>query len=326
MSRLLKRASSRKVEQIGRVDLDSDVFTIAADGNLVLGLVNGFRVVDANLHQDPIPDIVPVMSSLIAKAFRDKWYEGRRVTFLEGEWDSSGKYPSKEFMEALMSHLEIEVGSSSVVVLNETPRELIPSPKVELNNKDLQNHLNSYCESLVDLLNFSERIIEKSEVLAKYRLVGTIWGIGEVINDLEKVRGNLDLLEDVFDSVGLNCNISRKSIARLIYRLQSPSQVTPDDKKYTRTILIPGVIGSFDFIKKGVAQLIKELYPLYCLEEKFRASTGNPMNWSIPGNLVEDFKEAYEFLLNFAMKIPSVELNVVEPLEQLSGILTEDKI
>lgn len=327
MRRILKKASSKTVEQIGRLDLDGDVFTIAADGDLALGLVNGYRVVDSNLNEDPFSEIIPVMASIITKAFRDKWYEGMKIDFYDGEWDSAGKYPSEEFKNRLLEKLVDDLGSDNLTIQQNSPGAVIPAPRVSLNPKDLVGNLEAYGNQLGSLVEYAEHMLEKTESITRVRLVESMWGVKDVVKSLDEVKSKIPYLEEVFDNLGFNCNMGKKSVGRLAYRIKSGAPVTPDDRKYIHSILIPDVMASFDAIKVASTKLVTALAPLYCLEETFRALTGNPVHWSIPGTLIEDFKEAYGYLVGFLASVPNTEMNVMEPLELLQGsILAKSQV
>lgn len=324
MRRILKKASLKTIEQIGRLDIDGDVFSIAADGDLVLGLVNGYRVVDSNLHEDPYSDIVPVMSSVISKAFRDKWYEGLKINFYDGEWDSSGKYPSEEFKIRLLGKLDEDVGSDNIVTHKEDRDSVIPEPRIALNTKSLVDNLETYGSQLQSLVEFAEHMVEKTEAILRIKLVESMWGVKEVSKGLDEVRSKIPFVAEVFNNLGLNCNLGKKSVNRLAFRVKAGSPTTQDDRKYIRSVLIPDMMASFDAIRVATSKLVINLAPIYRLEDNFRALTGNPVHWSIPGTLIDDFKEAYEYLVGFLSNIPSIEINVMEPLELLQGSILEN--
>lgn len=325
MVRLIKKASSRKLDQIGRVDLDDDVFTIAADGNLILGLVNGYRIVDSNIHGNPEQEVIPLMSSVISKSYRDKWYEGLKINVYEGEWDTGGKYPSKEYLAILLDNLKDDVGSENIEVHESNSEGLLDKPKVMLNKKSLLENLNNYSENLEEVLIYAEHMLEKVDSLSRIRLVESMWGVKEVVEDIELVKSKKSYLDEVFNNLGLNCNLGRKAVDRLSFRINSEQGLSGDDRKYVRSILVPDSLTSFDETKKAVSKMVVALEPFYRLEEKFKALTGNPVNWSIPNTIIEDFREAYEVLVKFLMNVPSLEKNVMEPLEVMQVNLADNR-
>lgn len=319
MNRFLKKASSNKAEQIGRIDLEDDTFTIAADGDIVLGLVNGYRVIDANLHENPIEEITTTMASVIGKAYQDRWKKGLRLKCHEGEWDTQGKYPSKEYMRTLLSHLRKEIGSGNISHIKESPEALIESPKVCLDPEALQQNLRKYSESSNRLVAYTERLLEKTEEITRVQLVSSMWGVTDIIKDIDQVKANLEPLSAAYNTVGRNANFSRRAIERLQVRLSSGAASTPEGKKYIKLVVAPDIVNSFDQIRKAIPYIVRTLTPFYRLEKNFKALTGNPINWSIPGSLLEDFREAFVVALEFLSNIPEVEKGVMEPLAMLQN-------
>lgn len=311
-----KKKASSEVEQIGKVIIGDDHFTIAADGNLALGLVNGYRVVDSDLYIDPISEIVPVMSALIAKSFRDKWDDGAVLNIYENEWDSKGKYQSKEFMQSLIDELGMAIGKNNVKIHPSIdPRSFIPE-QAKLDKSNLLDTIQSYSERINFVLRVSEVLLEKTEAITRTRIIKTMWGADKIIERLEVIKENKDLLTAIFDDLGANINISLKALNRISHRItiDSPSV---EDMKYVNQILIPDIINTFNIIKSSVSNLVYIIYPLYNIDALFKTFTGNPANWSLPGNLIEDVKELYGVLIDFLVDAPIIDIDLIQPLELL---------
>jgi hypothetical protein len=316
LSRIVKKASEKKAELIGKVDLGDQVYTIAADGNLALGLINGYRVVDANLYENPIPIIVPVMAGLIAKAYRDSWVEGSSVSVYKGDWDSLGKYPSGEYLEAFLKELSHLIGKANILV-KEGPsdqHECISNPQVSADNQQINTNLANYGKQLEEVLKAVEILMDKTQAILRVKLIGTMWGISDVQKELEPVRNYFPTMEKTFNSIGQGVTLTIRAINRVLYRINM-GKLSMDDKRYIGSVLVPDITNSFESIRKQVSFLLKTLAPLYKLERMFRTYTGNPVSWSIPNNLIIDFKDSFLVLVDFLADVPVIELSTMEPLE-----------
>jgi hypothetical protein len=325
LSRIVKKAAEKKAELIGKVDLAGQVYTVAADGNMALGLVNGYKVVDANMYEDPIKTIIPVMSGILAKAYRDNWFSGLKISLYKGDWDSLGKYPSEEYLEALAKELTHLVGKANVCVLEGivNPGEVIPNPELRVADQNLVTNLSQYSKQLDILLLALERAVDKGSSLLRVKFVDTMWGVSEVQKELESVRASYPQMEALFGKLGQNVTMSTKAINRFLYRLKMGTALTPDDRKFIGSVLIPDITNSFENIRVLVANLLKVLAPLYKLDNMFRAYTGNPVSWSVPSNLIIEFKDSFTVLLDFLVDVPVIELSTMEPLEVVQNNFTK---
>lgn len=319
MANTIRKLAKSKAEQIGRVSLGNTDFTVAVDGNLVLALVNGYRVADAPLHQDPISGVIPILAALATKIFQKSWYAGAVLNVYEGEWDTNGKYPSLEFMEAMVSALNKTIGSSSIKIHKNTD----PAPKfinkqtISFNQEALENNLAHYSKQITLCLKLAEHLVDKTEVFTRIKLVKSTWGMDKVVNDINGIKAKLKEIEELFNVLGSSVNIANKAVSRLQSRISKNVAVSQDDKNFVVAVLVPDILVTFDKIKKSLIAMVTILAPLYNLERSFKEYTGNPISWSIPGSLVEDFKESFSVIIDFLVDIPSVEMDVMEPLEVL---------
>jgi hypothetical protein len=323
VKRTFTKLAGSRAEQIGRISLDKNDFTIAADGNLVVGLVNGYKVVDADMYQDPQENILKVMATLIAKAYTNMWNEDSKINIYEGEWDSSNKYPSKNYMNNMVDLLKSYIGSDVVIlhkVENPNPT-IINTPTISLNKGSILNNLKKYTEQLEDLTKIADRLQDKSEAVTRTKFVKTIWGIDKVIEEINAVKKSMPEVEKAVNELGTNVSLSVKALARLQHRVETNTVSSNDDIKFVFSVLIPDILLSFDKIKNAVIKIVTILNPLYNIERIFKQHTGNPSNWSVPGNLVDDIKEAFSVLVEFLVDIPTIEMDVMEPIEVLKARL-----
>jgi len=320
----MKRASGTKAELIGRLEIAGNTYTIAVDGNLALGLINGHRVVDANLYENPIDDIVPILASIITKDFREHWYEGLKISIAKSEWDTSGKYPSKLFLERLVQELCLTLGEGSIVFSDESKgaKEESVFPKKELiipkEFSDFSNALTNYGKRLQKVLLSTERLLEQSEALLRVKFVDSMWGVSDIQKTLEPLRKKgPEILEDLFFTLGQKVNLANKAVSRLVYRMGPEHPLSKDDKKFISIVLIPDILNSFEEIRDLTTKLIKTVYPLYILEENFKEATGNPLTWSVPGNIINNFKESFTVLLDFLVDVPVMDYTVMTTIESV---------
>jgi hypothetical protein len=329
-NRFIKKAASRKAELVGTINLNNKIFTVAADGNMALGLVDGYKVIDHNLYDDPIPNIVPVLSSIIAKAFRDMWHDGLTIDIINSDWDSKGKYPSKEFKEAFIKELSDIVGSDSIRILEKSDEVLdeVKNPVMFVNNGKLSVNLQKYSDQVKQILLSFESLMEKTSSIMRIKLVESTWGMNDVMSLLDQVRSNSLKAEEIFKKIGQASQTTDRSSNRILCRINSNNTLTKDDNKFIVAVLIPDILISYESLKNNVCEALKIYGPIYKLDNVFKNLTGNLCSWSIPSNLLIDFKEDFEVLINFIADTPVIELTVMEPLEsiqlKLSGLKSSE--
>lgn len=323
MDSLTKKSSGKKAELIGSLELAGNTYTIAADGNLALGLINGYRVVDANLYENPVDEIIPVLASIITKDFREHWYEGLKITFNKKDWDSEGKYPSEVFKDKLVRELSLTLGENCLAFKEGQDTEetdLFPKKELRVPKEftDISKALINYGNQIQKVLLSTERMLEESEALLRVKFVDSMWGVSEIQKVLQPLRANgSNILEELFFSLGQKVSLANKAVGRLVYRMDPSRPLSKDDKKFISIVLIPDILKSFEDIRGIVTRVLKTVYPLYVLEENFKEATGNPLTWSIPGNIIHNFKESFTVLLDFLADVPVADVSVMTPIENV---------
>ena len=322
MKRLFWKIGSANLELIGRFSVGDTEIAIAADGDLAIGLVNGYRVVDGNLYEDPLAHIVPPLASIAAKIFRDKWGEGSKIQMFKAEWDSAGKYPSCNFLTSMASALIELLDESNVEVLDKaTPpvRAEKPRPKITISVGGLVANLNRYQQQLDAVNTYLDRTLERATVLSRRQLVGTMWGADKVQAIIDRVRVQIPELEETVEDAEQTVPFTLKAVQRISARLSAGALGNPEELKYMGEVLVPSILQSHDSVQKMVASVVAALAPLSTIDRTIRVNTGSPASFFLPTNVLEDFRDAFAILVAFLADVPDIEAGVMDPLEYIKS-------
>ena len=328
MKHLLRKISREKAELLGRVKIGDVDVSVAASNGMVSGVVNGFKVVDAGLYEDFIERITPVLSMVISKIFRDKIEDGGKLQIWEKEWDTKGKYPSKNLLESLLKDLGRHLDDSAINIDRESDPEVSPAKEealpANIDIDGLLENLQKFSEQASNVYRYSDRAMDRARVLTRRKLIPEMYGAEDTQGVIDGIKSNVQDTEAAVNKMGFDMNGVVKSTNRLVARLKKVSQ-TSDDKKYVSTILIPDITNAFYGIRDAVIKTVVALTPLTNIDDVFRANTQNPASWFLPTNVLEDLKEAHAILIEFLSDVPDIEVGVVEPLSVIKMRAFQDK-
>jgi len=321
MKRLLNKLSTEKADLLGKVRIGDTSITVAVDGEMVLGLVNGNKIVDAGLYENFIERMVPVLTMVIAKVYRDNWDEGATLDIYEKDWDTKNLYPSENFLEALLEDLNRHLDEKSInIIKDESPTE--NKKEIEDISKSIEidaliSNLDNYSKQIANVAKYAARSIDRATVLTKRRLPVDMWGAEKVQDFLDKVKSNLSNLEEVSSKLDMDAATSSRAIHRLNHRLKTGKHVEADSRKYISSVLIPEIHESYDSAKKVTAEILRALGSLNGVDKMFREHVGNPAGLFLHTNVMDDLEEATAVLTGFLSESSSIEANVMEPIEYL---------
>ena len=200
MHRLFWKIAKDKLELVGRFNVGDTELSVAVDGNLVVGLVNGYRVVDGNLYENPIERIAPALASIAAKLFRDNWTDGSKIQICSKDWDSAGKYQSQNFLQAMLDNLSSFLDKDNVQVVGETPaatpaEAAAPQPpKVSIKLQALLGNLRGYQAQSKEVFKYAERTVERALVITRRKLPESMYGASDLQGTLDSLRSSAKTL------------------------------------------------------------------------------------------------------------------------------------
>ena len=325
MRRIFRKLAKSTPELVGRFTVRDVVLEIAVDNNLMVGLVNGYRVVDGQLADDPIDKMVGTLASVAAKLVRDNWgddaLEGA-ITMYPSEWDSAGKYPSERYMKAMVSRLREHLDDKTVVIANEgkiqePAKEEAPTKKIQIDLRTLVSNLNQYNKSLAECLKYADRSIERASILLARRVSATMWGADKLQAQLDKVSRALPALESGLEEASKRASLSLRSSEEFVSRLRRGVKGGSDDEKYMKQVLIPGMLSYHEKVSSYLSSVVADLSVLANLDRVVRNTTGYPASFMFKVSLADDLNEAYTILVAFLTDIPAVEKGIFEPLEYI---------
>jgi hypothetical protein len=323
MKRLLNKISKDKADLLGMVNVGDTRITVAVDGDMVLGLVNGVKVVDAGLYEDFIERMVPVLTMIIAKVFRKDWKEGDTLDIRDADWDSKGLYPSKNFLTALVSDLQRHLDPKTVNVISESSPTEVPEKEevkeVRLNINSLQDNLEKYATQIAEVARYADRAIDRAKVLTTRRLPEEMWGATKVQEYMDGVKSKLTGLELESSLLDQDAHDTVKATRRLNYRLKSGKYTEDDSKKYISKVLVPDIHESFDGAKESVSKVLYAVGNLNALEKVFQENVGNSAGLFLHTNVMDDLGESIDILSGFLSDSSEIESNVMEPIELLGS-------
>ena len=325
MRRIFKKVAKSSLELVGRLKIGDTVLEIAVDNNLVVGLVNGYRVVDGQLADDPMDHIVTTLANVAAKLVRDNWGDDESQSSVEihkSEWDSAGKYPSERYMKAMVSTLGDALGEGVVkVVSDKVPEELVTPQKsqkqVQLDLRNLLANMESYNAKAIESLKCAERVLERATVLVSRRVSSTMWGANKLQARLDAVAKTIPVLEKSFEDASRSVSTGIRASQGISARVRKGLTSDAENLKYTKLLLIPDFMSSQEKLLNFVGGVVSALSTLSNLDRIVRNTTGYPASFMFKMSILDDLNEAYAVLVAFLSDIPSMERDIFEPLEYI---------
>ena len=325
MRRIFKKIAKNSLELVGRLKVGDTVLEIAVDNNLIVGLVNGYRVVDGQLADDPMERLVTTLANVAAKLIRDSWGDDESPASIEirkSEWDSAGKYPSERYMKCMVATLGDALGEGAVKVVGDKKPEMPvvapkPQAQIQLDLRNLLANMDSYNAKAIESLKCAERVLERASVLVSRKVSSTMWGANKLQERLDAVAKALPLLEKAFEDASRSTSIGLKASSGISARIRKGLTNDADSLKYTKMLLIPDFMSSQEKLLGFVGGVVSALSTLSNLDRIVRNTTGYPASFMFKMSILDDLNEAYTVLVAFLSDIPSMERNIFEPLEYI---------
>lgn len=325
MRRIFRKIAKNSLELVGRFYVGDTVLEVAVDNNLIIGLVNGYRIVDGQLADDPVDRITGTLANIAAKLVRDSWGEDGidgAIEIKSSEWDSAGKYPSERYMKAMLTKLR-EAMEDNVVKLicdnekSEPIQEQKTQKQIKIDLRQLLNNLELYNKKVGECLKCSDRALERASILLSKKVSSTMWGADRLQSSLDSVAAQLPALVASLENSSKACALGNKAIQGIVPRIRKGIASDPDALKYMKMILIPEIMNSQETLLSFVGSIVPALSNLSNLDRIVRSTTGYPASFMFKTSILDDLNEAYTVLVSFLSDIPSMERDIFEPLEYI---------
>lgn len=164
-----------------------------------------------------------------------------------------------------------------------------------------------YMEDLQNLDEVLEILASRNAVIARLNLDGSVWGSQAPAQAVDKARENQHFVEGTITLFSRLTAASVKNLQTLVQIMENWVKV---DKSLAAIKMPPMVMKAkedYELAKGMVLDMVALLYPTYSIDHLFRKYTTNPASWFIPSNVLGDFYEAFEKLLEFLNRTPDYD-------------------
>ena len=321
MKHLIRKISSEPSDLIGKIVIGDVNVSVACKNDVVVGLVNGYKVVDAGLYDNFIDKISPILSSIIAKIYRDRWGDSNsKLTIYKEDWDTKGLYPSVNLLEKILYNLNKHLDKETVQVI-EKPSGYSPenleekdTSSIDINYQSLSSNITLYKQQLEMLGSYIDRIFNLSEVLTRTKLVSSMHGSEIAQMVIDSARNSVSILRPSVGDLEHWVSLSLKTASKLTYRLDRNLIGVSNDSLYLCSVLIPEITENYIKIKDFCMKLSKAIAPLVNIDDIFNNFVKFSTSLFLPMNRVEDLKESYEVLIEFLSSVHTIEARIIDPL------------
>lgn len=333
MQRILRRASGSKLPLVGSYQVGGTTYGIAFERDKVVGLVDGYRVVEA--HQKDSPEShVPTVLALVAS--RAAALQSTSVSICPDSWapavgKMAGKVTAASLLKATMDTLTDSLGESAITPIGQSGAvsRTASTRKVQLDMQALSRNLTRYTAKVNDCMRYSDRMLDRARVLLTRRVPATMWGASDLQKRLDVASQSVQDLRAQLPIRSREALLCRKAADGLSLRAaegalpckaSSPSHLPlscAEHSKYAQRILIPDVLVYHSRLSGYFGELLAATATLINLDRVVRGLTGYPSSFMFSSAMQEDFAEAASVLVKFLTDIPSMERAVFEPLEYI---------
>ena len=306
MKNLIKKVSAVNSMIINQVMVGNRIFTVVEKDNTLRGILDGSEILvsaEDSLFLERMPRIIKAIT------------EG-----LLGGGNKSIKVKINKVGgvgEAISEKLLEELNSSGMRVKN--MRNFAPIyPEYDLSTPIDYRSVVSKVDLLLNTLENITQILEISTndslVLTKRKLIDTMWGADRTQEAIDAIRSELLKVYPESDRLNLYYGLIRKSVSRLKVLHNRKDQ---DSLKIINNIIIPDVINNFESIKRFASDLFFIMSPIVHIDEIFIKNTTYPAKFFLPMDTIEAVEDDYSLIVEFLNKVPSIEQEVLNPLDLL---------
>lgn len=131
------------------------------------------------------------------------------------------------------------------------------------------------------------RIDDRLRVILSRELPSSMWGYSEATQLLDSARGVLlDLVDYIYDIESSVAHLQRP------HRKRVPDYVSMEQALSVMLEATCGIIGS--------------LYSISRIDKFFDDEVKTPARWFFPGNVIDDFRESYSFMVSIILAAPQL--------------------
>lgn len=308
------KTPQKKAELIGKISLSGQDYIVAQSGDTLVGLLGDCPLVSLQTSENPPELLLSVIIDVLLLNMQKHGAAATDLQIFSGDWDTAGKYPSQDYLQYTLSRLQRDIGE---VTLKEGCSEISSgaTPHVPVSTAKFLDNLAVHQQRLTNILDAMEILLEKAYLIQRVKLVDSMWGADKVLDELVPSKRILREQDSLLQSVGKLVSKSNRATLQLTHRVKGGVRVSAAEGRYLINTVIPDIMGTHTQVGEIIAVTLGNLSPLYHLDTIFKKHTKNSVTWSIPGNLLLEYSEAFQILLQFLIDTPVVGKGVIEPLE-----------
>lgn len=327
MQRILRRASGKRLSPVGSYHVGSTVYSLAYDKGKVVGLVDGYKIAEAETAGEGFSH-VPVLLALVAA--RTASLQSTAVCLCPSSWKSAGTAEDACacLLKPTMDALKDAIGDSAIRSLD-IPSEPGPASqrRVQQDLSVLSRNLSRYAAKVTESVKCSDRLLDRARVLLSRKVPGTMWGAQDLQRRLDESSCSTQRLKDQLATRSREAMMCKRAAESLSLRAAegslpskeggARSAASAEHSRYAQRILIPDVLVYHARLSSFFGELLVATSVLANLDRVVKRYTGYPSSFMFSSALQEDLFEAYAVLAKFLADIPSMERAVFEPLEYI---------
>jgi len=290
------------------IRIGSDIMAISKIGRYFYAMINDRAILKAKSEKDLITRIQPILSVIMKKMAKKAQLDAVR-------WKPVDKNYT-EMIDKVLKGIDKDLKKVEVFVLKIKPDEIQDNRTTgyQASKNNIIDRLENYKQDLGNLTEVVENIRHASQVLLKTDLNKTIWGSKDVMNIFNKIKLGFDELS--FEQADYYLESSRDDVSKLQSLLYN--KVASEHMKD----VVSKIIENFSLLKSFISELIQRLHKLYVIDDAFKTHMEYPATWFLDNSVFMDFLFEYENLINYLIKLTSVETATIEPLfvKKLTGV------
>jgi hypothetical protein len=308
MKNLIKKISSTNSSIINQVKVGSRVFTLVRKGKTLRGILDGSEIVASTVDScfiDKLPKIVFTITEDLLDG------DNKGIRFKQNK--------KEELAKSLSEGLLSEISEHKVPIKTQNMRSFEPIyPVYDLKDPVKYSSVMAKIPQTIHILENITKILDialnDAMVITRRKLIDTMWGANKTQKVIDEIRVELMKLMPESDRLELYFELIRRSVERLkVFHKRQDA----DSVKVINNILIPDILNNFENIKRFASDLFFVMSPIVHIDEVFVKNTTYPAKFFLPLETIEAVEDEYKLIVEFLNKVPSIEQEVLNPLDFL---------
>lgn len=312
MKHLLKKISSVD-SQISQISVGDTDLLISSKSGQVLSTINGHSIISLPKGENLVETMSPVLAQFVNKL----WEVNKKKVTVRKCAGYEANPSTHEFIDKVVYFISKKVGK---VILEDKQEAAVrvqaksDTIGIAMDSKALTASLGNYSTQIENLFRYLDRSVDLSNILTRRKLIATMHGSDTTQKVLNSIRDNVAKLASETSNLPAWISISTKSRQKLSHRLERNLLDNDNERVYASTVLIPNITDQYEKIKSLTMKVAVAISPLIYIDDVFKENTKFPATWFLPTNNIEDLNESYGVVLSFLLDAPSIEANVIDPL------------